>query len=59
MLMQYEIGTKGREIRAFADTVRGEVVLPGHPEYDAARAIWNGAFDRYPAVIVRTPSARA
>jgi FAD/FMN-containing dehydrogenase len=34
-----------------ADAFRGEVVLPGDPGYDAARAIWNGAIDRHPACI--------
>jgi len=32
---------------------RGPVVHPGDPGYDAHRMIWNGAFDRCPAVIVR------
>jgi FAD/FMN-containing dehydrogenase len=31
----------------------GEVLRPGDPGYDAARAIWNGAIDRRPAFIVR------
>jgi FAD/FMN-containing dehydrogenase len=33
--------------------VRGPVILPADPEYDAARAIWNGAIDRRPACIAR------
>jgi FAD/FMN-containing dehydrogenase len=33
--------------------VRGPVIYPADPEYDAARAIWNGAIDRRPACIVR------
>jgi FAD/FMN-containing dehydrogenase len=33
--------------------VRGPVILPADPGYDAARAIWNGAIDRRPACIVR------
>jgi FAD/FMN-containing dehydrogenase len=32
---------------------RGEVVGPGDPGYDLYRQIWNGSFDRHPAVIVR------
>jgi FAD/FMN-containing dehydrogenase len=37
------------EISGFA----GEMIEPGHPEYDAARALWNGAIDRYPRLIAR------
>ena len=32
---------------------RGQVVRPGALEYDLQRKIWNGSFDRHPAVIVR------
>lgn len=32
---------------------RGEVLVPGDPGYDNARKIWNGMFDRKPAVIAR------
>lgn len=32
---------------------RGPVVLPGHPDYDVQRKIWNASFDKYPAAIVR------
>ena len=32
---------------------RGHVVRPGDPDYDLHRKIWNGSFDRRPAVIVR------
>ena len=32
---------------------RGQVVHPGTPEYDVHRKIWNGSFDKLPAVIVR------
>ena len=36
---------------------RGEVIHPGHEAYDAARKIWNGAVDRYPALIARCRGA--
>ena len=32
---------------------RGDVVGPGDPSYDVDRMIWNGSFDRHPAVIIR------
>ena len=31
----------------------GEVLVPGSPEYDTARTVWNGAVDRRPAYVVR------
>lgn len=40
-------------IERFASEVRGEVLLPSHPQYDRARTIWNAMIDRRPAVIVR------
>jgi hypothetical protein len=32
---------------------RGPVLSPGDPGYDLYRRIWNGSFDKHPAVIVR------
>ena len=40
----------GERLRA---GLRGPVILPADPGYDAARAIWNGAIDRRPACIAR------
>jgi FAD binding domain-containing protein/berberine-like enzyme len=40
-------------IRKLASEVVGHVITPERPEYEAARAIFNRAFDRRPAVIVR------
>src|SRR5690242_17074591 len=44
-------------VAEFAQGLRGSLVAPGDPGYDAARAIWNGAFDRRPALIVRCAGA--
>jgi FAD/FMN-containing dehydrogenase len=33
--------------------LRGSVIRPGDADYDSARALWNGAHDLYPEVIVR------
>ncbi|MGX1774159.1 FAD-binding oxidoreductase [Nocardia brasiliensis] len=35
----------------------GTLIRPGDPDYHAARRLWNGAIDRYPAVIARCRSA--
>jgi FAD/FMN-containing dehydrogenase len=34
-------------------SLRGQLLVPGQDGYEAARHVWNGAFDRKPAVIVR------
>jgi len=36
-----------------ADHFSGEIVGPGDPGYDAARAVWNSMIDRRPALVVR------
>ncbi len=33
--------------------MRGSLILPGHPEYDQARAVYNGMIDKHPAAIAR------
>jgi FAD/FMN-containing dehydrogenase len=43
----------GEEIQLDDATFRGSVHRPGEPEYDVHRRIWNGSFDKHPAVIVR------
>jgi FAD/FMN-containing dehydrogenase len=40
-------------IAELAQSLRGELIRPTDPGYDDARAIWNGAHDRHPALIVR------
>jgi FAD/FMN-containing dehydrogenase len=45
---------------AFANLARdfrGELIRPGDTRYDAARAIWNGAIDRHPALVARCTGA--
>ena len=38
------------ELRA---SLAGRLLLPEQPEYESARKVWNGAFDRRPALIAR------
>jgi FAD/FMN-containing dehydrogenase len=33
--------------------LRGQLVRPTDPDYDQARAVWNAAHDRHPALIIR------
>ena len=60
MLVESLLGCDTRAMTAVAHTIeiddaafRGRVVRPGEPEYDVHRRIWNGSFDRHPALIVR------
>ncbi|WP_433562203.1 FAD-binding oxidoreductase [Nocardia sp. CA-151230] len=48
--------TAGIDIEGLRTSVDGEVIAPGDAEYDVARQVWNGCFDRRPAVIVRPAS---
>ena len=41
------------EIQLDDAAFRGAVLRPGVPDYDVHRKIWNGSFDKHPAVIVR------
>jgi FAD/FMN-containing dehydrogenase len=40
-----------RNVDGLRSTSTGAVITPGDPGYDTARALWNGSFDRHPAVI--------
>jgi FAD/FMN-containing dehydrogenase len=40
-------------VESLRATFRGEVLLPADAGYDEAREIWNGMFDRRPAIITR------
>jgi FAD/FMN-containing dehydrogenase len=37
--------------------MRGDLLAPGHPDYDAARVVWNGMIDRRPLLIARCRNA--
>lgn len=44
---------KNETVSPFRKLIAGRVILPGELGYDEARAIWNGMFDKKPALIVR------
>jgi FAD/FMN-containing dehydrogenase len=52
-----EIQIEQAAIRELGESMTGPVVLSGHPQYDGARALWNGMHDRRPALIARCKSA--
>ena len=44
---------RGRDIDELRATLRGQLLTAADEGYEQARHIWNGAFDRKPAIIVR------
>jgi FAD/FMN-containing dehydrogenase len=48
----------GGQIDVLRNKLRGAVVLPGAPDYDTARRVWNGMIDRKPAMIVYCANPR-
>ena len=38
---------------AFRRVFEGRLIVPGDPDYDVARAVWNGMVDRHPALVAR------
>lgn len=40
-------------VQELADSLRGSLLLPGHPAYEDARRVINASIDRYPALIVQ------
>jgi FAD/FMN-containing dehydrogenase len=52
-VVQEEQRAYGQAMWTLALSLRGELILPGDPAYEAARGVWNGASDLHPALIVR------
>ena len=49
--------TTSQPVLELSAEFRGETITPQDPDFDRARAVYNGGIDRRPAVIVR-PSKR-
>jgi FAD/FMN-containing dehydrogenase len=47
----------GAEVSELRSGLQGSLLLSGEEGYEQARHIWNGAFDRHPAAIVRCKDA--
>jgi FAD/FMN-containing dehydrogenase len=45
------------EVQELRASLRGRLLLAGDEGYDQARRLWNGAFDRHPALIARCAGA--
>ena len=41
------------DLDAFRSSFTGQVILARDTDYDSARSLWNGCFDRHPTVIAR------
>ena len=52
-----DISLRGSSIEALAASLRGDVLLPGNPDYERTRRVWNGMFDKHPALIARCTGA--
>ena len=46
-----ELNLPGKAVEDFAAGLRGDLLLQGSSAYDARRRVWNGLFDRKPALI--------
>jgi FAD/FMN-containing dehydrogenase len=46
-----DLNLPGSAVADFAAGLNGDLLLQGNPAYDARRRVWNGLFDRKPALI--------
>jgi len=45
------------QVQSLADTLRGNLLLPGNTAYESARHVLNGSIDKHPALIVQPSGA--
>jgi hypothetical protein len=48
-----QVTLSASDVKDLKGRLRGELLLAGQSGYDQARKLWNGAFDRHPALIAR------
>jgi FAD/FMN-containing dehydrogenase len=53
MSMPEQVEKDSAVVTALKRQLRGPLLQPGDPEFDAARSVWNAMIDRRPALIVR------
>ena len=46
-----DLNLPGKAVADFAAGLRGDLLIQGNPAYDARRRVWNGMFDKKPALI--------
>ncbi len=44
----------GSDLESFRAAFTGSIIMPADTDYEGARSVWNGAIDRYPALIARS-----
>jgi FAD/FMN-containing dehydrogenase len=52
-----QVTLKRAAVQELGDSIRGNLILPGHPAYDRARWVWNAQMDRHPALIIQPRGA--
>jgi FAD/FMN-containing dehydrogenase len=57
MLMADHLTVSRNSMDGFRAAMRGEVIEPSAPSFDAVRVVWNGMIDRRPALIARCANA--
>jgi FAD/FMN-containing dehydrogenase len=50
-------GLRPTDIAELRASLAGQLLVPEQPDYESARKVWNGAFDRKPALIARCSNA--